>query len=702
MTEPSSNSLDPSMDFLENLSCNDTSADSATDSSNVVSAHSASSVRVSPHHVLDFQHLSHENITFPEDVSLTPVSVKLFDIAKSSPICHRTRHQLQMKALTAASASPVLAISTEHSPVIGSLVPCDNLMVEDQASQSSVDQTPIGICSPLMGQTHGSNDLSYTIAKDTAQKSLASEPCLDSSSDSLVIDLERSEDTNQAEEKENNDPILVLNPSEEEKEELISAANIHDLRTKFPNCSGPSEVIRRPPTEPAFSSDLQTSTSHETVRLPFCATCKVEFLTEHTRSLHMNRVHGVQLTDTVIEIGYTCPHCKKQFSRLPDRRVHECTAIANDKRACELCAYVCTSGKAIRTHMWQVHGTKPIRRPRRVPVSQAEPGDIPDVPAIEDRSSGYGSNLSNSNTSSGDISAINNFSGNSFPTLDSNLPVEEVLKLIADTVNNITIGNEQTSAQNPDDSGNGNHDTSNSIVSSQNPDEPTRSQHTTCPPGSIQTDSSLLLLFPMVDPIRCTEEGCSTTYSTESWTSNKKSLKKHLREHHKIRITESFFWCAHCQDSFGKPSAHPCLRDEIIHRTSDSLSFFCSTCHKGFTSQLGLRNHEQAHRKREAEEQRPKLHIPNLGRRARPRLDPVPGEVTEGNIVNPDNALAPSVNQDFSLPQASDENNEGEEDSVFKIYLRRFRAMEQADLGPDDFHDIDELVNEYCVSVRAE
>ncbi|GBN43371.1 hypothetical protein AVEN_80831-1 [Araneus ventricosus] len=94
----------------------------------------------------------------------------------------------------------------------------------------------------------------------------------------------------------------------------------------------------------------------------------------------MNRVHGVPLRDIEPEIGYVCPHCLQQFGRLEERRLHDCPTIDPKTFACELYAHTCSSGKAIRTHMWLAHGTKPIRRPRRVPLSQAGSQDIPVIP----------------------------------------------------------------------------------------------------------------------------------------------------------------------------------------------------------------------------------------------------------------------------------------------------------------------------------
>ncbi|GBN32845.1 hypothetical protein AVEN_14019-1 [Araneus ventricosus] len=249
--------------------------------------------------------------------------------------------------------------------------------------------------------------------------------------------------------------------------------------------------------------------------------------------------------------------------------------------------------------MWDAHRTKPIRRRREVPMSQAGPDGIPiislDTDESNDLSSGYGTHSAESPNLQITISQS-----------DSEPNERRV------TENDSAINSEQ---DNP--SGNTENrfvlvqnDNNLTVTTNANSDSQTVS---TYPTSNVRSGESLHLLFPQIDPLLCTEVGCTADYSSQCWSSNKNSLKRHLREHHEIKITSTRFWCTFCQSNIDRLSKHTCLNStNVMIFIENSNQYPCNLCTRVFRTEIGLRNHIQNHREKEAESRRPPLVVPEI------------------------------------------------------------------------------------------
>ncbi|GBN25199.1 Retrovirus-related Pol polyprotein from type-1 retrotransposable element R2 [Araneus ventricosus] len=504
--------------------------------------------------------------------------------------------------------------------------------------------------------------------------------------------------------------VLELCPTEEETRELENDP-IDDLLDSFPDCSGlpPSKAFQNAVPSGRIISDIPDT---------FCKECKVEYMEVETYRKHRLRVHGEICDPTPYEPTYLCTACGRTWSSLQYRREHNCPNVRRSSHICNMCRRDCRTAKGLREHLLRVHHIQPKRRAREVSESQRGPDDLPSrsnnrlnsanhedpdnitthvdsnahtrqASPQSGESSGYGTdNTFNAIHSGNTLNGSGDSENSDDPPPIVNVAGRSVSNILVnntnDGINYVLVNNRNTS-----DNSNTHEDTDIS----------------TCPTANVRTGDTLHLLFPSIDPMKCPEDGCGKVYSSQSWSSNKSDLKRHLREHHKILIKHSRFWCSLCQDPIDRPSKHACLQNHnLMIFTTESLRFPCNICVRAFPSELGLRNHVQNHKKKEAQSQQPDLVVPKIVKRPMRKKRneppvPLPPEEEDTNIVNAENALAPSLATEHEDAILNREPQQ--EESIFAIYLRRFRSMEQADLTEEHFHAFEELVDQYCTDTRA-
>lgn len=72
--------------------------------------------------------------------------------------------------------------------------------------------------------------------------------------------------------------------------------------------------------------------------------------------------------------------------------------------------------------------------------------------------------------------------------------------------------------------------------------------------------TTLTVDFPLAVLYTCTEEFCSASYGSTTWTSQRQSLVRHLEQAHNIRITRTTNECDKCHQDLGlRPTTDPCL-----------------------------------------------------------------------------------------------------------------------------------------------
>ncbi|XP_064462368.1 uncharacterized protein LOC135372839 [Ornithodoros turicata] len=111
----------------------------------------------------------------------------------------------------------------------------------------------------------------------------------------------------------------------------------------------------------------------------------------------------------------------------------------------------------------------------------------------------------------------------------------------------------------------------------------------------------LTVWFPVPDHFTCPEDDCSTAFRTGVWTSQRRSLERHLELAHKARITSTVYRCRICNSTLGpRPLYHQCLQDhDAPNEASRQFPHLCTTCDRSFPSRKGLSNHMLWHQKEE-------------------------------------------------------------------------------------------------------
>ncbi|GBO08328.1 hypothetical protein AVEN_246029-1 [Araneus ventricosus] len=273
------------------------------------------------------------------------------------------------------------------------------------------------------------------------------------------------------------------------------------------------------------------------------------------------RVHGDLSSSAPFNPVYMCHACSQSFSTLQRKRSHNCPENKPSKFKCNMCLRDCRTGKGLREHQQRVHHIFPKRRSRQVPDSQRGPDDLPEVKNEETHT---GDNTENHRTVTVhpedpeeiEVTLQNNENqADSNGILDPNLSWAEIVARIwtggdnENTTNDNRGSNEDnnTNIDDPQPGTSRQSDLNNRRVLHNNQDS--------CPPITTRYDNCLHIPFPIFDPLYCTEEGCSTFYSTQSWHSNKGNLIKHLCVKHHTIIKSSVYWCSHCNTRVRHPSA---------------------------------------------------------------------------------------------------------------------------------------------------
>ncbi|GBN17409.1 hypothetical protein AVEN_61825-1 [Araneus ventricosus] len=506
------------------------------------------------------------SVIIPPNVSLTPFRVGLVDILKGSPIGSRTRLQLSLKQL---NGTPECSANTSLDQEV--LIPILNFNCTPEFSQ-------VRIVSPMPGQLHANvnpavlpvqyetnNDISYS--NDHVQNGTNNDLLISNdhvSSPQSDSDLSSRIPAGTVLKKTKRPILIIILKACFLEYDVLSSCNSLDQGLPFPN----------------ITCSQQETAPQSPIRLPFCSTCKIKFLSENTLNLHLHSVNGLPLDPSIfVEVGYVCSHCLTEFSRVEDKRLHECNAIPAGQINGELCAYIASSRKAFRIHMWDAYRTEPIRMRREVPMSQAGPDDIPIIPPDTDES------------------------------------------------NDLSSGYETHSAESPNLQ----------ITISQSDSEPNERRVT-------ENDSA-------INPDQDNPSG-----NTEN-----RFVLVHYDDNFTVRTNAN----SDCQTVSTCPTSNVRSGELFIFYSRKSTHWFA-------------------------------LRRP----RRRPRNEPptpLPPEEEDSNIVNPDNAFAPSSAQEQEVRV----DVEPVEETSSAIFIRRFRAMEQSDITANNFAAFEELVDEYCADTHA-
>ncbi|GBN09067.1 Retrovirus-related Pol polyprotein from type-1 retrotransposable element R2 [Araneus ventricosus] len=221
------------------------------------------------------------------------------------------------------------------------------------------------------------------------------------------------------------------------------------------------------------------------------------------------------------------------------------------------------------------------------------------------------------------------------------------------------------------------------------------------PQANCRIGNSINLLFPFSGGLTCTELQCTKHFLTKSWYSTRGDLVRHLNRDHKIRILKTYYWCSLCFQYIPKnPSNHPCLkRSFLMSRPSDPLKWACTTCSESFPSEVGLRNHEIAHKKSEIAKSgvQPNIIPPKKSRR-RGKLPqvPAPDGVTEV-ITTPASADADAIAANILTPPPTGEDGN---DSYLKPFTDSILTLLSEEATDDNFHLFCEFVGNAIEEVR--
>ncbi|GBN93423.1 hypothetical protein AVEN_7649-1 [Araneus ventricosus] len=155
-------------------------------------------------------------------------------------------------------------------------------------------------------------------------------------------------------------------------------------------------------------------------------------------------------------------------------------------------------------------------------------------------------------------------------------------------------------------------DTDQNLQTANNVDNSQIPSPLTCPAYSQRVGNSLDFLFPIANPMPCTEPDCVFFSVGCNWNRIKCSMLRHLKATHLFQKIKSRHWCATCGQRIKKPKSHPCLALGTTINTE--CKFKCEYPDCGFSSptELGLRNHTNAHRKSDALAAAVQRKIPNI------------------------------------------------------------------------------------------
>ncbi|GBN11541.1 hypothetical protein AVEN_246240-1 [Araneus ventricosus] len=260
--------------------------------------------------------------------------------------------------------------------------------------------------------------------------------------------------------------------------------------------------------------------------------------------------------------GHVCSGCDMRFTFAFHLDIHcarcpaflaktdDPTSFRNRRPlfSCNLCSFIGKNEKELHSHLMSTHGTS-------LPVHTSSANNIPALPApLGPKGFSFDVGFGNTPPPSGEEPSVDD------PPLSSRTPI-------------VPLAQGQKISPVP-----------NSI-----------------PQANCRIGNSINLLFPFSGGLTCTEMQCIKHFLTKSWYSTRGDLVRHFNRDHKIRILKSYYWCSLCYQHIPRnPSNHPCLkRSFLMSRPSDPLQWVCTKCTDSFSSEVGLRNHEIAHKKSE-------------------------------------------------------------------------------------------------------
>ncbi|GBM62221.1 hypothetical protein AVEN_214767-1, partial [Araneus ventricosus] len=207
---------------------------------------------------------STDSIFNSSEVQLKEVSVGLVDIAKFSPICSRTRLQMQLKQMNSQTEMPPLTSQDEAQVPANPICDDSTDKTDNCMTESSQEPSQVRICSPMYGQLHDNPDKqadpedlrnSLVIEDDTSiHERDNSQQNSSITMNDIIEALGHNEPNDNPADKPGSENInidyaegsvLELCPTEEETRELESDP-IDDLLDSFPDCSGlpPSKAFQ--------------------------------------------------------------------------------------------------------------------------------------------------------------------------------------------------------------------------------------------------------------------------------------------------------------------------------------------------------------------------------------------------------------------------------------------------------------------------
>ncbi|GBN97321.1 hypothetical protein AVEN_34540-1 [Araneus ventricosus] len=238
---------------------------------------------------------------------------------------------------------------------------------------------------------------------------------------------------------------------------------------------------------------------------------------------------------------------------------------------------------------------------------------------------------------------------------------------------------------------------------SHNDDDNTSSlTSSSCPSQSQRIGNVVDFLFPLPNPMKCTEPGCTfDSVSGVTWNQIKCSLLRHLKATHCFTKLKSRHWCATYGHKIKVPKKHACL---ALGATIDSdCEHKCHHPDCSFSSPtvLGLRNHTAAHRKSEALAASVQRKIPNIvkSKKRSKKLQKQDNDIPDESISDPTVPLA-------ALPSPSDNNqappvaSPQPEPGPLAIYIQALEAILQQDPSDEVFVHFCETVEQAVSEVQ--
>ncbi|KAH6942899.1 hypothetical protein HPB50_011524 [Hyalomma asiaticum] len=117
----------------------------------------------------------------------------------------------------------------------------------------------------------------------------------------------------------------------------------------------------------------------------------------------------------------------------------------------------------------------------------------------------------------------------------------------------------------------------------------------------VRAGQTVILLFPLLKVLRCTEDDCHHSYAPVSWTSRVQSLLRHLEQDHGFHQLDKIYRCTRCDTVLtSRPTTHACLRGGAVEESASPARYRCDRCSASFPSSRGLLNHQLWHRDRDA------------------------------------------------------------------------------------------------------